>query len=285
MVYRKILHLDLDAFFCAVEELYNPSLAGKPFAVGGSPDARGVVASCSYAARKFGVHSAMPMSQAVSVCPQLIIVKSHHRQYSKISEQVMKQIHALTPLVEQISIDEFFFDVSDLPEPGELIAKNLQSSIRRLYGLPSSIGVATNKLVAKIANDFGKASYTGDYPPNAITVVPMGHEFEFLAPLPVNALWGVGAKTAEKLIKLGINTIGDLANIPDIELTELFGKHGSKFAVRAKGIDNRPISTNHEIKICKSRENLCGRCVRYRHLEKNAIVTLRKCWQKTSTLK
>jgi len=248
LAYRKILHLDLDAFFCAVEELYNPSLAGKPFAVGGSPDARGVVASCSYAARKFGIHSAMPMSQAVKVCPNLTIIKSHHRQYSKISTKVMQQVHALTPFVEQISIDETFFEVSDLPESGEHIAKKLQASIMRLYGLPSSIGVATNKLVAKIANDFGKASYTGDFPPNAITVVPAGLESDFLAPLPVDALWGIGTKTAGRLNDLGINTIGDLAKIPETKLVEMFGKHGSKLAIRAKGIDNRPLSTSHEIK-------------------------------------
>jgi DNA polymerase-4 len=238
----------LDAFFCAVEELYDPSLAGKPFAVGGSPDARGVVASCSYAARKFGIHSAMPMSQAVKLCPILIIVKSHHRQYTKISKKVMEQVHALTPLVEQISIDETFFDVSDLPDSGEEIAKELQSSTMDLYGLPSSLGVATNKLVAKIANDFGKASYSGDFPPNAITVVPAGQESDFLAPLPVNALWGIGKKTAGILNDLGINTIGNLAKIPEMKLVELFGKHGSKLANRAKGIDNRSISTSHEIK-------------------------------------
>ena len=248
MVYRKILHLDLDAFFCAVEELFDPSLAGKPFAVGGSPDARGVVASCSYAARQFGIHSAMPMSLALNLCPQLLIVKSHHRQYSKISEKVMSQVHELTPLVEQISIDEAFFDVSDLPEPGEYIARSLQTSIKNMYGLPSSLGVASNKLIAKIANDFGKASYSGLFPPNAITVVPPGHESEFLAPLPVNALWGVGSKTAEKLTNLGIKTIGNMAELPDDKLEELFGKHGKNLAKRAKGVDNRPINTSHEIK-------------------------------------
>jgi nucleotidyltransferase/DNA polymerase involved in DNA repair len=190
----------------------------------------------------------MPMSQAVKLCPKLIIVKSHYRQYSSISKKVMNQVHALTPLVEQISIDETFFDVSDLPESGEQIAKELQSSTMRAYGLPSSIGVATNKLVAKIANDFGKASYTGDFPPNAITVVPAGQESDFLAPLPVDALWGIGAKTSGRLNDIGIKTIGDLANIPETKLVDIFGKHGSKLALRAKGIDNRPISTSREIK-------------------------------------
>lgn len=248
MAKRKIIHLDLDAFFCAVEELYDPSLAGKPFAVGGSPDSRGVVASCSYAARKYGIHSAMPMAHAVRKCPELIIVNSHYRNYSEFSRKVMKKVEELTPLVEKISIDESFLDVSDLPDSGEQIARELQSSIRNSYGLPCSLGVASNKLVAKIANDFGKASYHGNFPPNAITVVPFGGEAEFLAPLPVNALWGIGPKSSERLIELGISTIGDLALISEKELKKLFGKHGSQLAKRAKGIDDRPVETSHVVK-------------------------------------
>lgn len=126
---RKILHLDLDAFFCAIEEQHDPSLKGQPFAVGGRPDQRGVVASCSYAARQFGIHSAMPMSRAIKLCPDLIIVPSRYKAYQAVSRQVMDRLHNLTPLVEQISIDEAFLDVSDLSDPAETLACNLQTTI------------------------------------------------------------------------------------------------------------------------------------------------------------
>src|SRR5687768_13134853 len=141
---RKILHLDLDAFFCAVEEQRDPSLRGKAFAVGGQPEQRGVVASCSYAARRFGIRSAMPMSRAVKLCPQLIIVSSHFDAYRAASQQVMARLHQLTSLVEQLSIDEAFLDVSDLPEPGETLARRLQATINTELNLPCSLGVATN---------------------------------------------------------------------------------------------------------------------------------------------
>ena len=240
---RKILHLDLDAFFCAVEELRNPELRGKPFAVGGSPEGRGVVASCSYPARAFGVHSAMPMAQAVRLCPELIVVR-HHGGYGEASREVMARVRELTPLVEQISVDEAFFDVSDLPEPLEVIARRLQTRIREELRLPCSLGGASNKLVAKIANDVGKGrSQTGDYP-RAITIVPPGQESAFLAPLPVRALWGVGPKTEEKLHALGVFTIGQLAEYPEKELARLFGQHGWDLARRARGIDNRPVTAS-----------------------------------------
>lgn len=240
---RKILHLDLDAFFCAVEELRNPELRGKPFAVGGSPEGRGVVASCSYPARAYGVHSAMPMAQAVRLCPELIVVR-HHGGYGEASREVMARVRELTPLVEQISIDEAFLDVSDLPEPLEVLARRLQTRIRDELSLPCSLGGATNKLVAKIANDAGKSrSQTGDYP-QAITIVPPGQEAAFLAPLPVRALWGVGPKTEEKLHALGIFTIGQLAAYPERELARLFGQHGWDLARRARGVDTRPVAAS-----------------------------------------
>jgi DNA polymerase-4 len=245
---RKIIHLDLDAFFCAVEEQLNPSLRGKAFAVGGRPEERGVVASCSYAARRYGVRSAMAMARALRLCPQLIIVSSRHGKYSQVSRQVMAHLHAITPQVEQISIDEAFLDVSDLPQPAEAIARQLQVRVQADPGLPCSLGVATNKLLAKIANDVGKASFRGEGPPNAITVVPPGQEAAFLAPLPVEALWGIGPKTAEHLAEIGIRTIGELAKRSEIELMRLFGKNGYDLALRARGIDDRPIVTSHAVK-------------------------------------
>jgi DNA polymerase IV len=248
---RLILHLDLDAFFCAVEELRNPTLRGKPFAVGGRPDQRGVVASCSYAARAFGVRSAMPMARALRLCPDLIIISSNFGAYGSASRQVMDRLHALTPLVEQISIDEAFLDVTALGLDGEILARQLQAQIRSELGLPCSLGVASNKLVAKLATDVGKyrARQAGVIDtPNAITVVPHGTEAEFLAPLPVDMLWGVGPKTADRLSSIGVHTIGELALLPVRELKRLFGKNGEELAERALGIDDRPLETEHEAK-------------------------------------
>jgi DNA polymerase-4 len=245
---KKILHIDLDAFFCSVEENNDPSLRGKPFAVGGRPDQRGVVASCSYAARMFGIRSAMPMAQALKLCPDLIVISGRHGDYGKISHQVMDYLDTLTPLVEQVSIDEAFLDVSDLPEPGGVLAKTIQDHICDHFHLPCSIGVASSKLVAKIATDFGKASRRFPVAPQAITVVNPGDEAEFLAPLPTNALWGIGPKTADRLAEIGIKTIGDIAKTPREELTLHLGKFGEDLGRRALGIDNSSIHTSHEVK-------------------------------------
>jgi DNA polymerase-4 len=245
---RKILHLDLDAFFCAVEELRQPELKGVAFAVGGKPNERGVVSSCSYPARQFGVRSAMPMSQALNLCPKLVIIPGHHHEYEIASQQVMAILRDLTPLVEQVSIDEAFLDVSDLPDSGEAIARGLQEHIASETSLPCSIGVASSKLVAKIATDFGKSRHAGEGSPRAITVVLAGQEQQFLAKLPVSMLWGVGKKTELRLKGLGIKAIGDLANMPDAILSQIFGKNGPELTKNARGIDNRPVVTEHEVK-------------------------------------
>jgi nucleotidyltransferase/DNA polymerase involved in DNA repair len=160
----------------------------------------------------------------------------------------MGVLHDLTPLVEQISIDEAFVDVSDLSEPGEALARRLQTTINSELSLPCSLGVAANKLVAKIANNIGKASVKSDKPPNSIKVISPGQEAAFLAPLPVKELWGVGPKTAERLAQLGIHTIGDIARRPATDLVRHFGKHGHDLALRARGIDDRSIETEHEAK-------------------------------------
>lgn len=245
---RKIIHLDLDAFFCAVEELRDPTLKNKPFAVGGNPGQRGVVASCSYAARKFGIHSAMPMSRAVRLCPQLIIVHHHFRDYTSLSGQVMDMVRGYSPLVQPISIDEAFIDLSHHPEDGVVYARQLQQDIRKYLGLPSSLGVASNKLVAKVATNVGKAGVQTDGYPYAIQVVPHGEEADFLAPLPTDALWGVGPKTAERLAELSIHTIGDIARYPERELERLFGQIGPDLHRRAQGIDNSPVHVSYETK-------------------------------------
>ncbi len=245
---RKILHLDLDAFFCAVEIQLNPALDGKPFAVGGRPEERGVVASCSYPARQFGVHSAMPMSKAVRLCPELIIVPHTFPAYREMSDKVMDILNNLTPTVEQISIDEAFLDVTLLAEDPGAIARRLQAAINTELNLPCSLGVATNKLLAKIANNIGKGAARGGHPPNAIQIVPPGQEATFLAPLPITQLWGVGPRTAEHLEALGMHTIGDIARWPQDDLARRFGKHGEAIALHARGLDDRPVEVSHEIK-------------------------------------
>jgi DNA polymerase-4 len=257
---RTILHLDLDAFFCAVEELHDPSLRGKPFAVGGRPDQRGVVASCSYPARQRGVRSAMPTARALRICPELRMLPSRHGVYHQHSEKVMGILRQLTRQFEQISIDEAFVDISDLlaphsgsAHPDELqlaykLAQSLQARIYADLNLPCSIGIASNKLVAKIATDIGKASAHSSGAPMAITIVPAGDEAAFLAPLPVETLWGVGPKTAERLEEIGVLTIGELAHKPPAELIRLFGKNGLELSQHARGSDDRPIITFHEPK-------------------------------------
>ncbi|MCD6424037.1 MAG: DNA polymerase IV [Anaerolineales bacterium] len=245
---RVILHLDLDAFFCAVEEIKDPGLRGKAFAVGGSPSGRGVVTSCSYPARKMGVRSAMPAAKALQLCPDLILVSRNHRDYGRYSKLVMEHLANYTDQVEQISIDEAFLDITDLESAPRAIGIELQKTILRELSLPNSVGIASNKLVAKIATDVGKIAHKGEGPPNAITIVPAGEERSFLAPFPVDMLWGVGPKTRERLERFNIRTIGDLADYPDIELANKFGKHGYDLSRRAKGIDKSGIVTQRGIK-------------------------------------
>ena len=246
---RTILHLDLDAFYCSVEETQNPELRGKAFAVGGKPNERGVVASCSYAARAVGVRSAMPMSRALQLCRNLTIVPGRHKLYEEYSEKVMTKLRNLTGLVEQISIDEAFLDISDMSEAPARIALNLQADIKNNLHLPSSIGIASNKLVAKIATEVGKKSKKkSNEPPFGLTIVPASDEAKFLAPLPADMLWGVGPKTSARLTELGIHTIGDIANWPEKELINLFGENGRDLWRHAQGIDNRPIVTEYETK-------------------------------------
>ncbi len=245
---RTILHLDLDAFFCAVEELHDPSLRGKPFAVGGRPEERGVVASCSYAARRFGVRSAMPMSRALRLCPGLLVLSHSHRAYAEMSDRVMERLGGLSPLVEQISIDEAFVDISGRGEAPQETARSIQKRVNEELGLPCSIGVASSKLVAKIATEVGKKSAKKGEPPNAITIVPAGQEESFLSPLPADMLWGVGPKTSARLAQYGIHTIGDIARRPREDLIRWFGENGRELAEHARGVDDRPITTEHEVK-------------------------------------
>ncbi|MCY4147445.1 MAG: DNA polymerase IV [Chloroflexi bacterium] len=238
---RKILHLDLDAFFCSVEEQLRPELRGKAIAVGGLPGQRGVVASASYPARAYGVRSAMPMAQALRLCPHLIVVSGARGAYSDRSRKVMAILRDTAPDVEPLSIDEAFLDVTILPEPIEATARSLQRRINRELDLPCSLGGATNKLVAKTANTIGKASKPKDAPPNAIHIVPPGDEARFLSPLPVRGLWGVGPKNADVLAALGLSAIGQVAQWSEAALVARLGKLGADIWRRAQGIDRRPV--------------------------------------------
>lgn len=245
---RKIIHFDLDAFFCAVEEKLNPTLKGVPFAVGGKPQVRGVVASCSYAARKYGIRSAMPMARAKKLCPELVIVPSNYREYAKISHNIFDRLRQITNEIEQVSIDEAFLDVTENQKPAGNIAKEIQTMIKIEFELPSSLGVATNKLLAKIATDVGKSVHHSDSPPNAITIVKPGDEALFLENLPTETLWGIGPKTAAKLEEMGIYTIGDIARWSEDDLIKRFGKHGALISKYSRGIDDRPLVKQHTIK-------------------------------------
>jgi DNA polymerase IV len=240
---RAVLHIDLDAFFAAVEILENPALAGRPVLVGGRPQQRGVVAAASYAARAFGCRSAMPMAQALKLCPEAVVLPARHSLYRQYSRRVMDMLHALTPLVEQISIDEAFLElteqVADWEDAVEM-ARRLQAQVRNEIGLSASLGVATNKQVAKVASDFDK--------PGGLTVVRPGEEAAFLAPLPARALWGVGPVTAERLAGMGVQTVGELAALPDETLRAAFGRHGPDLGRRARGIDDSPLVVEHERK-------------------------------------
>jgi DNA polymerase-4 len=240
---RAIIHLDLDAFYAAVEILENPELAGKPVLIGGRPEGRGVVAAASYASRAFGVRSAMPMSRALVLCPEAVILPARFSLYGDYSRRVMEILRDTAPLVEQTSIDEAYLDVTEQTSNWEAaieLARQLQRQVREKVGLSASLGVASNKLVAKVASDRDK--------PGGLTAVPPGHEARFLAPLPVRVLWGVGPVMARKLAELGVATVGDLARLPEEELRQRFGKHGAVLARQAQGIDHRPIVTEHQPK-------------------------------------
>jgi DNA polymerase-4 len=234
---RTILHVDLDAFFAAVEQRDRPELRGEPVIVGGGgPNDRGVVSTASYEARVFGVHSAMPLRQAGRLCPHGIFLPVDGTKYQAVSRQVMAVLRRFTPLVEPVSIDEAFLDVTasrTLFGDGASIGRQIKEAVRADVELTISVGVARTKLVAKIASDLEK--------PDGLVVVEPGTEEAFLAPLAIGRLWGVGAKSAAALREYGVRTIGDLAALPDDLLVRRFGKHGASLGERARGKDADPV--------------------------------------------
>ncbi|NUR93068.1 MAG: DNA polymerase IV [Nonomuraea sp.] len=232
-----ILHVDMDAFFASVELLEHPHLRGKPMIVG-SPAGRGVVLSATYEARAYGVHSAMPMSRARRLCPQAAIIPPSHGKYSEVSKGVMEIFHSVTPLVEPIASDEAFLDVAGarrrLGSPAE-IAAMIRAQVLERYGITCSVGVAASKFVAKLASKQCK--------PDGMLVVPADEVVAFLHPLPVSALWGVGERTEQSLVRLGIRTVGDLAQVPVSTLQrELGGAVGGHLAALAWGRDERVVA-------------------------------------------
>jgi nucleotidyltransferase/DNA polymerase involved in DNA repair len=231
-----IIHVDLDAFFAAVEQRDHPELRGKPVIVGGDAESRGVVSTCSYEARKFGVHSAMPTRTARQLCPDGIFVPVDGAKYQRVSHEVMAVLRHFTPAVEQVSIDEAFLDVAGseaLFGPAPEIARRIKAEVVATTQLTVSVGVATNKLVAKVGSD-------------GLVIVQPGDEAAFLAPLEIRRLWGIGPKTAERLHGLGVRTIGDLAALPPETLTRALGDHGATLHDRALGIDSDPVTGGGE---------------------------------------
>jgi DNA polymerase IV len=243
-VTRTILHVDLDAFFAAVEQRDRPELRGRPVIVGGGgPNQRGVVSAASYEARKFGVHSAMPLRTAGRLCPNGVFLPVDGTKYQAVSREVMTILRRYTPLVEPISIDEAFLDVTGsrkLFGDGEMIGRLVKKAIHQEVGLTASVGVARTKLVAKIASDLRK--------PDGLVVVKPGDEEAFLRPLPISRLWGVGAKSAAALSEYGVRTIGDLAALPADLLVRRFGKHGASLGDRARGLDADPVGNRDAAK-------------------------------------
>lgn len=241
---RKIIHIDMDAFYASVEQRDNPLLRGQPIAVG-QADGRGVVAAASYEARRFGVRSAMPSSKAKRLCPGLIFVDCRFDVYKAVSAQIHDIFHEYTDKIEPISLDEAFLDVTDNFAGIELaldIAKEIKAKIRKRLGLVASAGVSYNKFLAKIASDYRK--------PDGLCVIPPQRAEEFIAKMPVESFWGVGPVTASKMHALGIYSGEDLRHFSQAELRMHFGKAGSQYYQFARGIDNRPVEA---FRIRKSR--------------------------------
>ncbi len=238
-----ILHCDLDAFFASVEQLDNPSLRGKPVVVGGDKDARGVVSTCSYEAREFGIRSAMPTAQAYRLCPQAIFLPVNMNRYLEVSKQVFSIISRYSPLMEVLSIDEAFLDISGcfrLFGSPENIGRLIKQQIYSELGLKISVGISYNKFLAKLGSDMDK--------PDGLRIITREEALLLLRPLPVSRIWGVGNKTRQILDKLGLKTIGDIQDLPPGWLEARIGSAGRLFWELARGIDERAIETSYERK-------------------------------------
>ncbi|MBI9015786.1 MAG: DNA polymerase IV [Phycisphaerae bacterium] len=240
---RHILHIDMDAFFASVEQLDNPQLRGKTVMVGGSSKQRGVVAACSYEARKFGVHSAMPMIQATRLCPHGTVMPVRMARYVEISRKIHHIFHNFTPFVEPLSIDEAFLDVTGcikLMGSAETIGQNIKKEIKEKIGLTASVGLAPNKFLAKLASDLDK--------PDGFVIITDQNKQQILDALPISRIWGIGKVTAEKLNKIGIKTIAQLRNTSPDYLRKILNNQTETILNLAQGIDNRNVETATEAK-------------------------------------
>ena len=242
---RRILHLDMDAFFASVEQLDRPELRGKPVAVGGDANRRGVVAAASYEARTFGVRSAVPMARAVRLCPALVVVRPNFARYREIASRIFALYRAVTPLVEPLSLDEAYLDVTEnaWDEPlGVNVAKRLKAEIRTATGLTASAGVAPNKFLAKIGSGWKK--------PDGLTVIAPWRVEAFLQKLPVDAIWGVGPVTAGKLRAVGCHRLVDVRSVTDEALRSAVGSYAEAIRRYSMGIDERPVVPDRKAKSC-----------------------------------
>ena len=240
---RRILHVDMDAFFAAVEQMRHPELVGKPVIIGGAgdPTMRGVVSTASYEARKYGIHSAMPLQRAYRLCPEAIFLPVDYDEYMRVSEKIKDILRSFTPLIENVGIDEAFLDITDIDMESEEVAKKIKERIKKEVGLTCSIGIGPNKLIAKIASDMKK--------PDGLTIISEEDIKGTIWPLPARKLWGVGPKTERRLNEMGILTIGDLASVPLESLTEEFGKsYGNYLYESSRGVDESPVITYWEPK-------------------------------------
>jgi len=232
---RKIIHIDMDCFFAAIEEREHPELKGQPIAVGGSADKRGVLATCNYEARQYGLHSAMPTRTAVQRCPTLVLQSVNMPLYKEVSQEIFDIFHRYTDLIEPLSLDEAFLDVSGMGS-ATLIAQDIRTTIRKEQRLTASAGIAPNKFLAKVASDWNK-------PDGQFVITPNDIE-EFIQKLPVKRIHGVGKVTATKLQAMGINHCGELQAYSRDQLEERFGRFGQQLYDYARGIDHRPVKTH-----------------------------------------
>ncbi len=244
---RRIAHVDMDAFYASVEIRDDPTLAGKPVVVGGAPNQRGVVAAASYEARKYGIHSAMPMARAVRLCPDLVRLPGEPAKYAEVSRRVFEILETFSPLVETISLDEGFLDVTG--EEGhfgapDALGRRIKDTIREAVRLTASVGIAPSKFAAKLASEHGK--------PDGLVVIEPDGLLAFLHPLPIERLWGVGAKTAPRMHALGIRTIGDLAARDGSWARTQLGEHGLVLRELALGKDDRPVVPDQAYKSISS---------------------------------
>lgn len=240
---RQIIHVDMDAFYAAVEQRDNPDLRGKPVVVGGNPNSRGVASTCSYEARKYGIRSAMPLAEAKRRCPHAVFLPVDMPKYQEVSSQIHKIFEDYTPLIEPLSLDEAFLDVTDsirLFGSGQKIAREIKLRIKEELQLTASVGLAPNKFLAKLASDIRK--------PDGFVILTEQDIDIFLEPLPVERIWGVGPKTAEQLHELNIKIIKDLKKLGEDYLSDLFGSTGSRLYELARGIDDRPVEPDTEAK-------------------------------------